>query len=43
MDPINIPPMLVYIAYMDPIGDDYGIRLVNAKIMRSLLKMRDVC
>ena len=37
------PNVSIYSSTMDPMGDDhYGIRLVNAKIMLSLLKMRDV-
>ena len=36
MDPINIPPMLAYIPYMDPMGDDWisGIIWNNLKINR---------
>jgi len=31
MDPINIPPMLAYIPYMDPMG--FGVGFDNPKLI----------
>jgi hypothetical protein len=32
MDPINIPQMLAYIPYMDPMGTEKGLMKQSAKL-----------
>ena len=39
MDPINIPPMLAYIAYMDPMGDGFPFVLFISPNSEVLVKM----